>query len=1094
MAFTHIKKYDFLWHTRVIFSFFGLKKVLSRDQERFRHDLKSGSLKYVGLFGLILAITSNFFNDSNQLQVLSAIVAFTFITVPYLVAFNGHFNSKDAGFKYLEKVVFESYRDVDFNLAIEGILNSEKARPEFVHVAPIPDEFQFAMNELKKKGFVRIHGKPGEGKSILSFNLAYRFRQIPYPRNIRNHIVKEVYKLNIEFFQHLHGANLQYEYIVELLRELDSAKGNTKILIVDDAHTINHKSLYKELINEVNDRNILLIWVSTALYEDETSDDFKGININFIRFLPKLINDFYEKENLKNLLKEKAKGYRGLVKSIKLNKPIERVTVHDPWHFNFIASKGGEKLQKRLNSLSQNQLIVLFHIAVHQIISGDSEVYIDELLKRFTENSWIRAFINNKDDLKSQIQFLQTNKISKGGDGQPSLIKEDEGKIKALHFQFSIRIIREILRQNNDAFNTYLIHSLKIWFKEEDIKRFQYISILHESLITKHKYLRLQIDNNLDWYTKFIKNPDLDNLNRWTMCLRDYCKHVKPSRFLNEREIRVLLNQICTVTEVQYASLAKGFETILKLNKNLFNLFEYSHWKFISDGINKLTICKLHNFYDLLNVTDRVYQEHFLEEVDFDRLISLINEFNFECFDKVSDLLKKLPHNETQYLLNRLDWDQMLKKLNEADLNGIRNGLEFFTILPRHSQKNLFDRIRLGQLIALAKSVTLKEIPVFTDIVSNLTTSRRNRVFNELNFDRISSKLLRIDIRNIGRLTRFFKLLDPYHQNRILNRRIRIKLAKDLKGVEFNRYAKVFPFIKQLQTDFRERLLQDVKWKEVADRINESKSKDLKYLTSLLYVIDENSKRKLFRYIDIDHFINESVSILDESFSKFRDILLALEDKVKKRVIELIDPSRVAKIVNENGFKEYTILYDFLLIANDDNLQKAIIDEIDKDKIVQITDKVSIKDLANLSMIIKILPVSDTNYVLDNMNWENITSHISAIDEKTITQFTSFLAVIGTKQDKLASLIQFKDMALRIKPSLNSTGSIIRMSLFLEGEKRTEFLHSIDFKMFIQFTSFYAPRRFYETGMLLKLIHESNDVFNFDSFMKREKKEFLNLI
>lgn len=742
----------------------------------------------------------------------------------------------------------------------------------------------------------------------------------------------------------------------------------------------------------------------------------------------------------------------------------------------------------------QKQLILLFHIAVHQIITGDSELYIDGLLRRFTGDNWITAFISGKDNLKSLIQDLQTNKIRKGGDGQPSLIKEDGGKLKALHFQFAIRIVKEILRQNNSVFNTNLIDSLQIWFKYEDINRFQYVSILHESLASRDKYLKLQIENNFDWYTEFIKNPDLDNIQRWTNCLRDYSNYCNPSRVLKEDEIKILLSEICTVTEMQYGSLAGGFKYLLRFNNNLFNLFEASHWKLISDGINRLTLCELHNFNDLLDVVDRVYQKHFFINVDLDRFISLINEFNFECFEKATQLIKKLPHHEAQYLLNGIDWDKMLIKLNNASLVGIKNGLEFIGILPSHTRKVLFAKISLTLLIKLAKNVTVKEVPIFADIVSKLTIGKRNKVLNYLDFEKISSDLLRIDIRNIARLIRFFKFLQPFHQNKILNRKIRIKLAKDINSLELYGYNNVFSFMKHLPENFRKRILQSLDWEKIAKRINDAKGNDFKYLESLISGLEEKNKRSLFKYIDVDHFMKESICLLDESFSRFVKFILVLDLELRRNILELIETSKIAKVVNENGLSEYTTFNEFLQIVEDDTFKKDLIGQIEIDKIIEHTNSISIKDLSQLPIIIKILPDSDREYLLEKMNWNRIIDLIQSIDARTIRYLASLLNVIEEKQDKLLQHINLKNLFADIKPTENSTSSIIWISHLLNQKNRSEFLESVDVRMFLDYTSAHPARKLYEVGVLLQLIIESGKEFNFTEFMKREKLNLLALV
>jgi hypothetical protein len=139
--------------------------------------------------------------------------------------------------KYFELTDFEKPTDAVLKKATEGILNSEKAKPFFVHVAPINDEIVQFNQALDQKGFVWVNGKPGDGKTMLAYHALYRYRKsIKFTYGVFSILLL---KLKYKVYSVSIDKILSEKEIDQILDELDALKGGKrKIILIDDAHKL----------------------------------------------------------------------------------------------------------------------------------------------------------------------------------------------------------------------------------------------------------------------------------------------------------------------------------------------------------------------------------------------------------------------------------------------------------------------------------------------------------------------------------------------------------------------------------------------------------------------------------------------------------------------------------------------------------------------------------------------------------------------------------------------------------------------------------------------------------------------------------------
>jgi hypothetical protein len=339
--------------------------------------------------------------------------------------------------KYFEETNFGKPDENTIHKAIDGILNTEKVEPFYVHAAPRSKEIETVYLRLKEIGFAVISGGPGEGKSMAAYHATYKFQE--EDRYC-------VFRLMVELL----GDKMGEEITDELLSQLDNLKGKRKLIIVDDAHKLAIKQdLNVILQQEAKEGHGKYVWVETEFYEEEQ----KGIQldtctrVDFQEFFEKLLKDFYQSQ--KPILNKALKGHiEGL------DDAVERVRegkIRDAWHFAFVASRGEDRLSQNIKDLrSKLKLLVLFHISSYTVLSGESELssnyllnsfedikfgWLTDALRRSSFSDAIGSLHEQTQDRKSMIRIYDKS-------------ESDRGYIASLHYNFARAVVRASLRSS----------------------------------------------------------------------------------------------------------------------------------------------------------------------------------------------------------------------------------------------------------------------------------------------------------------------------------------------------------------------------------------------------------------------------------------------------------------------------------------------------------------------------------------------------------------------------------------------------------------------------------------------------------------------
>ena len=112
--------------------------------------------------------------------------------------------------------------------------------------------------------------------------------------------------------------------------------------------------------------------------------------MNLSKFIPTLTSEFFGNPLLNKNAVEVPSDTTAKVTTERENRFSEAISgvsdgkIRDVWHFNFVATRGEERLTNELQSLSRVEVLVLFLISARTVMSGESEISTDYLLNHLS--------------------------------------------------------------------------------------------------------------------------------------------------------------------------------------------------------------------------------------------------------------------------------------------------------------------------------------------------------------------------------------------------------------------------------------------------------------------------------------------------------------------------------------------------------------------------------------------------------------------------------------------------------------------------------------------------------------------------------------
>ncbi|MBI3139109.1 MAG: hypothetical protein HYZ15_11025, partial [Sphingobacteriales bacterium] len=508
------------------------------------------------------------------------------------------YNKPDA--KYFQLVDFEKPTHKTIKKAVEGILNSEKTKPYFIHAAPINDEIEQFYEKLDNDSFVWENGKPGDGKSMLAYQALYRYRKIV--SFTYGFISIKLFKRKYRVYELKKDEIADVKEILAILDELYSLKGGRRIIIlVDDAHKLSFEDkLRREFEKEAKDAiSGKFVWISTNYLTGKQEETNDSINISFEKFYPKLLNEFYGSQHpiIKDVIKNKCKN---LHEAKELT--TEKGRIKDPWHFNFIATNGEKRISELLLKLSPDNnkqdtlLLSIFLFSCRNIITGEKEIHQREFIKLLTSIE--------DPNFKKDIEIYQPSNIISdlaSTDKGRFLIIENKnslnrGFLRAPHFRLSIAIIKSVIANFSENSIKPMINASKLLFTENFVDS-KYFGIYFNALgVYQDFFLR---ENN-DWVKKFLNNIILDQLHVYPYLL--YVLKNYHRSFYMDLITDGYLNSIASQISVAPTSRFSSIQNLIKvLGNDKENLVKYLNWETLAKAANKAEVAHFGQLEAILN-------------------------------------------------------------------------------------------------------------------------------------------------------------------------------------------------------------------------------------------------------------------------------------------------------------------------------------------------------------------------------------------------------------------------------------------------------------------------------------------------------------
>jgi len=598
-------------------------------------------------------------NSILPLPILFCFVLIIIAILSYLVSeFYLLINSPNS--KYFGLIDFEKPTDDVIKKAVEGILNSEKTKPYFVHAAPINDEIVQFYEKLDNDCFVWENGKPGVGKSMLAYHALYRFRKtvgFTY-----RYIPVKLFKLKYKVYQLDLTKITDEKDIPSILDELYSLKGGSRIItLVDDAHKLNfEEKLRSEFEVEAKERiSGKFVWINTNYLDANNSDSTDAFNIDFEKFYPKLIEGLYKSQNpiVKEIIKNKCTS---LQDAIKLKGRIK-----DPWHFNFVASNGEQRVIQLLQQLSSKKeerdilLLSIFLFSVRNIISGEKEINQTEFAN----------LLSNIDTpyFKNNIEKYEPNKIISDLGSQEKgrfIIIEDEdslnrGYLLAPHARLSKAVIITIIKEIKDENLIKNIINASKLLLTNDFGDSKYLIIYFDLL---GKYQEYFLNTNKVWITNFLTNLLLDQLHVYPSLIAILKKH--HNSFYKE----IITDEyFVTITAVISSAPANKFTAIQSFIQVLGNdkekLVQKLNWETLANAANKAEVAQLKQVADFINAlgNDKEKLSVFFEK---ENIIEYFKNASWKEITPLCIILASISTETQNSLISKCNWIEVLNKIN----------------------------------------------------------------------------------------------------------------------------------------------------------------------------------------------------------------------------------------------------------------------------------------------------------------------------------------------------------------------------------------------------------------------------------------------
>jgi hypothetical protein len=602
-----------------------------------------------GTLGVILLSTVQPSSAWLWLALAVALVCLTWLTIRlYGVA-----STFEAS--YFDQIDFAESRERVLIRVLYGLLNGEKAQPEFVHVAPMNKEVLAVCRTLRESGFVTIYGGPGEGKSMTAYHAAYKLYR---DENYSPYLLR-VDMLTNKSFSELRG---------ELLAQLDSLRSRRKLIVIDDGHKLACRIDLNQLMrNEVPEEQLRVIWVETEFYQETiTQRPPSQIQIDFSGFADELVRNLYRRQDV---IFEFA--LRGQIEG--LDEAISKTAtgqIRDAWHFAFVASQGEKRVEEEISKLDYAETLALLLISAHTVLSGEQELSTAALMNIVARLGfgWLADGLRRR-SLTDIVRSLQEHRLESPPDKQMiqrmpfirlyNKSANDRGYVASLHYNSAREIVRAALLKTMIADD--LLASLRSLLTS-DYRHCAYISVLLRSIGSQQRAIAF-VRANEKWFVDFLSSPEPDIIHAYPTLLQtlsrfdpQVCRNI-----VDALDVNHIAEKVSAVDVGKVQSLA---DLLRALGGRRDMVVEKVAWQNLASSLSSADPDQLSQLASLLSALGD-HRDLLVERVVWSDLGSSLSNSKVSHFQQIAALLNALGSRRTEFVA-LVDWTTIAGKIRDA--------------------------------------------------------------------------------------------------------------------------------------------------------------------------------------------------------------------------------------------------------------------------------------------------------------------------------------------------------------------------------------------------------------------------------------------
>ncbi len=756
--------------------------------------------------------------------------------------FNDQFEFRDKG-------------DETIAAAIEGIFSFSKSRPYYIHVTPPNDEISEILREIESKGFIHIHGKPGEGKSMLAFQIVYRLLQSER---------YFCYSLNLNKLSEKNS-----EVIPELLNELDVLScqfdyRTRKLILVDDAHRLPFQHDLEQIFRtEAEQGNGRYIWISTDLDPFDKLNTNKGdLNIDFRTYYPKLVRELYRSGHpaVERLM---ANKFPHLDKAIR---DAEAGIIRNAWVFNFAASNGFERLKEDISRLSSEEKYMLYILSCYTAMTGESPLPVTEFYSYCIKFPPAWFHLSFKEFKEVLIALFEQKAESPGSAKRRMMLRFERGEgnneyVESLHFLFATNYLKEIFVSVSETLRHEMLNGARALLNEHWI-RFRYMNVFTYSIRADAKVFFRQ---NADWWKNYFEHLQVEHLRQLGLVVNNMLAVDAPlvdelftaDYFQRQAGFfeRILINRFSSL-----ASFIHSFP--LKQKGEIQTALHITH---LSGQIMQVREENLQQAAELINATG-IRKKELLDILvgspQLDNIINVLRHTTIEGMGQAAVFIDAFGARKNEILSKLIDSNYAVAFTNEtlkASLKNIHNAAHLLYATEGHNKILIDTIVTRGGLDIIAEKFSGARIEQFSSLESVITAfgsyneELMDRWVDKMGVDNFISEFSRIDSRTVSQAA---GIINSFSRRRedllraLMKSEGYIKICEEIRNAGIENLNQTADIISAFGPAKKE-LVQWLDFGKLNEQINEWTPQKLQTIFKFFGSLEEDSQKILLPFSEM---------------------------------------------------------------------------------------------------------------------------------------------------------------------------------------------------------------------------------------------------